>query len=72
MILSIFGKVKELGTATIAGDIITVSGSIEVRGPYSEALIHVIDPEGKTVELVYVRVTASQRVHSVHAQLCSR
>ena len=42
-----------------AGDIITVSGSIEVRGPYSEALIHVIDPEGKTVELVYVRVTAA-------------
>jgi hypothetical protein len=29
-----------------------------VRGPYSEALITVIDPEGKTVELIYVRVIA--------------
>jgi hypothetical protein len=47
------------GDSFTAGDIITVSGSIEVRGPYSEALIHVIDPEGKTVELVYVRVTAA-------------
>jgi hypothetical protein len=46
------------GDSFTTGDIITVSGSIEVRGPYSEALIHVIDPEGKTVELVYVRVTA--------------
>jgi hypothetical protein len=47
------------GDSFTTGDIITVSGSIEVRGPYSEALIHVIDPEGKTVELVYVRVTAA-------------
>ena len=46
------------GDSFTTGDIITVSGSIEVRGPYSEALINVIDPEGKTVELVYVRVTA--------------
>lgn len=46
------------GDSFTAGDIITVSGSIVVRGPYSEALINVIDPEGKTVELVYVRVTA--------------
>jgi hypothetical protein len=47
------------GDSFTTGDIITVSGSIEVRGPYSEALMHVIDPEGKTVELVYVRVTAA-------------
>lgn len=47
------------GDSFSTGDIITVSGSIEVRGPYSEASIHVIDPEGKTVELVYVRVTAA-------------
>ena len=47
------------GDSFTTGDIITVSGSIEVRGPYSEALIHVIDSEGKTVELVYVRVTAA-------------
>jgi hypothetical protein len=47
------------GDRFTAGDIITVSGSIEVRGPYSEALIHVIDPEGKTVELVYVTVTVA-------------
>jgi hypothetical protein len=47
------------GDSFTTGDIITVSGSIEVRGPYSEALIHVIDPEGKTVELVYVTVTAA-------------
>lgn len=47
------------GDSFTTGDIITVSGSIEVRGPYSEASIHVIDPEGKTVELVYVRVTAA-------------
>src|SRR5688572_14452874 len=46
------------GDSFTAGDIITVSGSIVLRGPYSEALINVIDPEGKTVELVYVRVTA--------------
>ena len=46
------------GDSFTTGDIITVSGSIEVRGPYSEALINVIDPEGKTVELVYVRVIA--------------
>jgi hypothetical protein len=46
------------GNSFTTGDIITVSGSIEVRGPYSEALINVIDPEGKTVELVYVRVIA--------------
>ena len=46
------------GDSFTPGDIITVSGSIVVRGPYSEALINVIDPEGKTVELVYVRVTA--------------
>jgi hypothetical protein len=46
------------GDSFTTGDIITVSGSIEVRGPYSEALINVIDPEGKTVELVYVRVVA--------------
>jgi hypothetical protein len=47
------------GDSFTTGDIITVSGSIEVRGPYSEALMHVIDPEGKTVELVYVKVTAA-------------
>jgi hypothetical protein len=47
-----------MATAFTTGDIITVSGSIVVRGPYSEALINVIDPQGKTVELVYVRVTA--------------
>lgn len=47
------------GDSFTTGDTITVSGSIEVRGPYSEALIHVIDPEGKTVELVHVRVTAA-------------
>ena len=46
------------GDSFTTGDIITVSGSIEVRGPYSEALINVTDPEGKTVELVYVRVVA--------------
>jgi hypothetical protein len=46
------------GDSFTTGDIITVSGSIVVRGPYSEALINVIDPQGKTVELVYVRVTA--------------
>ena len=46
------------GDSFTTGDIITVTGSIEVRGPYSEALINVIDPEGKTVELVYVRVIA--------------
>jgi hypothetical protein len=46
------------GDSFTTGDIITVSGSIEVRGPYSEALINVTDPEGKTVELVYVRVIA--------------
>jgi hypothetical protein len=47
------------GDIFTTGDIITVSGSIEERGPYSEALIHVIDPEGKTVELVYVRAVAA-------------
>ena len=47
------------GDSFTTGDIITVSGSIDVRGPYSEALINVIDPEGKTVELVYVTVTAA-------------
>jgi hypothetical protein len=46
------------GDSFTTGDIITVSGSIEVRGPYSEALINVTDPEGKTVESVYVRVVA--------------
>ncbi len=46
------------GDSFTTGDVITVSGSIVVRGPHSEALINVIDPEGKTVELVYVRVTA--------------
>jgi hypothetical protein len=46
------------GNSFTTGDIITVSGSIEVRGPYSEALINVTDPEGKTVELVYLRVVA--------------
>jgi hypothetical protein len=47
------------GDSFTTGDIITVSGSIDVRGPYSEALVHVIDPEGKTVELVYVRAVAA-------------
>jgi hypothetical protein len=47
------------GDSFTTGDIITVSGSIDVRGPYSEALINVIDPEGKTVELVYVRAVAA-------------
>jgi hypothetical protein len=47
------------GDSFTTGDTITISGSIEVRGPYSEALIHVIDPEGKTVELVYVTVTVA-------------
>jgi hypothetical protein len=46
------------GDSFTTGDIITVSGSIEVRGPYSEVLMNVTDPEGKTVELVYVRVIA--------------
>jgi hypothetical protein len=46
------------GNSFTTGDIITVSGSIEVRGPYSEALINVTDPEGETVELVYIRVVA--------------
>jgi hypothetical protein len=40
------------GDSFTIGDIVTVSGSIVVRGPYSEALINVIDPQGKTVELV--------------------
>ena len=47
------------GDSFTTGDIITVSGSVEERGPYSEALIHVIDPEGKTVELVYVTAVAA-------------
>lgn len=47
------------GDSFTTGDIITVSGTIEERGPYSEALIHVIDPEGNTVELVYVRAVAA-------------
>src|SRR5687768_13538591 len=47
------------GDSFTTGDIITVSGSIDVRGPYSEALVHVVDPEGKTVELVYVRAVAA-------------
>jgi hypothetical protein len=47
------------GDSFTTGDIITVIGSIEVRGPYSEALIHVIDPEGKTVELVHVTVVSA-------------
>ena len=55
------------GDSFTAGDIITVSGSIEVRGPYSEALIHVIDPEGKTVELVYVRVTRQEFTQFTHS-----
>jgi hypothetical protein len=46
------------GNSFTTGEIITVSGSIEVRGPHSEALINVTDPEGKTVELVYLRVVA--------------
>jgi hypothetical protein len=46
------------GDSFTTGDIITVSGYIEVRGPYSEALINVTDPEGKTVESVYIRVIA--------------
>jgi uncharacterized protein with beta-barrel porin domain len=50
------------GDSFTTGDTITVSGSIEVQGPYSEVSIHVIDPEGKTVELVYVRVTAANEV----------
>jgi hypothetical protein len=47
------------GDSFTTGDIITVIGSVEVRGPYSEALIHVIDPEGKTVELVHVTVVSA-------------
>jgi hypothetical protein len=47
------------GDSFTTGDIITVIGSVEERGPYSEALIHVIDPEGKTVELVYVRAVSA-------------
>jgi hypothetical protein len=47
------------GNSFTTGDIITVSGSIETRGPYSEALINVTDPGGKTVELVYIRVVAA-------------
>jgi hypothetical protein len=47
------------GDSFTTGDIITVSGSIQVRGPYSEALINVIDPEGKTVELVHVTVVSA-------------
>ena len=56
------------GDSFTTGDIITVSGSIDVRGPYSEALVHVIDPEGKTVELVYVRaVAANEFTHFTHS-----
>jgi hypothetical protein len=47
------------GDSFTTGDIITVIGSVEERGPYSEALIHVIDPEGKTVELAYVTAVSA-------------
>jgi hypothetical protein len=47
------------GDSFTTGDIITVIGSVEDRGPYSEALIHVIDPEGKTVELVHVKAVSA-------------
>ena len=47
------------GDSFTTGDIITVIGSVEDRGPYSEALIHVIDPEGKTVELVHVTAVSA-------------
>jgi hypothetical protein len=56
------------GDSFTTGDIITVSGTIEERGPYSEALIHVIDPEGRTVELVYVRtVSAGEFTQFTHS-----
>jgi hypothetical protein len=47
------------GESFTTGDIITVIGSVEERGPYSEALIQVIDPEGKTVELVHVTAVSA-------------
>jgi hypothetical protein len=47
------------GDSFTTGDIITVIGSVVERGPYSEALIHVIDPEGKTVELVHVTAVSA-------------
>ncbi len=47
------------GESFTTGDIITVIGSVEERGPYSEALIQVIDPEGKTVELAHVTVVSA-------------
>lgn len=47
------------GDSFTTGDIITVIGSVKERGPYSEALIHVIDPEGKTVELVHVEAVSA-------------
>jgi hypothetical protein len=47
------------GDSFTTGDIITVGGSIEVRGPYSEVSINVIDPEGKIVESVQVEATSA-------------
>jgi hypothetical protein len=47
------------GDSFTTGDIITVIGSVEERGPYSEALIQVIDPEGETVELVHVTAVSA-------------
>lgn len=58
------------GDSFTTGDIITVIGSVVERGPYSEALIHVIDPEGKTVELVHVTaVSAGEFTEFYHSFL---
>jgi hypothetical protein len=47
------------GESFTTGDIITVIGSVKEQGPYSEALIQVIDPEGKTVKLVHVTAVSA-------------
>jgi hypothetical protein len=56
------------GDSFTTGDIITVIGSVKERGPYSQALIQVIDPEGKTVELVHVEaVSAGELTEFYHS-----